>query len=222
MEPKTGQAPVVAPVDPVVTPPATPPVASPVVTPPAAPPETPTLSVEDLTKIVADLRRENASHRVTAKDAKDKLDALELSKLSDDERTKAELKKLREETLPAHERTIQQLTVQVAAQTLNVIDPDAAAKLIDWDSVASGTSVEDALKALIVAKPYLLKPTAAPVAAPAVVPAVVPASTSSPAAATASGSALSYTKESLSKMPFAEYEANRDSIQAALREGRVS
>jgi hypothetical protein len=198
------------------------PVTPPVVPSPAAPPEKPALSLEDLTKMVAELRKEAGDNRVKAKEAQDKLDALELSKLSDDERTKVELKKLREETLPAHERTIQQLTVQVAAQALNVIDPDAAAKLIDWDSVANGATVEDALKALVLAKPYLLKAESVPAAAPVVVPAIVPASTSSPAAATASGSALSYTKESLSKMPFAEYEANRVSIQQALREGRVS
>ena len=216
MDPKTGLAPVGdPPVDPVVTPPATPPVVPPA-PPPATPPEKPALTLEELTKMVADLRKEAGDNRVKAKDAQDKLDALESAKLTDEQRTQAELKKLREETVPALELTNRTLTVQVAAVALNIVDPDAAAKLIDWDAVNAGATVEDALKALVVAKPYLLK-TTTQVTAP-----VVPPSVTSPAAATSAGVPLSFTKEALGKMTPAQYETNRDAIHDALRAGRVS
>jgi hypothetical protein len=168
--------------------------------------------------MVADLRKEAGDNRVKAKDAQDKLDALESAKLTDEQRTQAELKKLREETVPALELTNRMLTVQVAAVALDIVDPDAAAKLIDWDAVNAGATVEDALKALVVAKPYLLK-TPAQAAPPS---AVVPPSVTSPAAATSAGVPLSFTKEALGKMTPAEYETNRSAIHDALRAGRVS
>jgi hypothetical protein len=217
MEPKPGQAPVSAPVEPVVAP-ATPPVPPPVAAPALS--EKPALSVEDYIKMLADVRKEAADHRVKAKEAQDKLDAANLEKLTVEERTVAELKKLREETLPALEKANRQLTVQVAAVALNIVDPDAAAKLVDWDAITSGTSIEDALKALVIEKPYLLRPAQAAVL-PSAAP-IIPASTSSPAASTTASSPLSYTKESLSKMSHDEYAANRDSILQALREKRVS
>jgi len=103
MDPKTGLAPVGdPPVDPVVTPPATPPVVPPA-PPPATPPEKPALTLEELTKMVTDLRKEAGDNRVKSKEAQDKLDALESAKLTDEQRTQAELKKLREETVPALE-----------------------------------------------------------------------------------------------------------------------
>ena len=219
MDPKTGLAPVGdPPVDPVVTPPATPPVVPPA-PPPATPPEKPALTLEELTKMVADLRKEAGDNRVKAKDAQDKLDALESAKLTDEQRTQAELKKLREETVPALELKNRTLTVQVAAVALDIVDPDAAAKLIDWDAVNAGATVEDALKALVVAKPYLLK---TPAQAAPVSSAVVPPSVTSPAAATSAGVPLSFTKEALGKMTPAEYETNRSAIHDALRAGRVS
>jgi hypothetical protein len=37
-----------------------------------------------------------------------------------------------------------------------VVDPDAAQKLLDWESVEKGASIEDAMAALVTAKPWLL------------------------------------------------------------------
>lgn len=102
--------------------------------------------------------------------------------------------------------------VQLAAGRLGIVDPDAAVKLLDWDAIeyaedGSPRDVEAALKALLKSKPYLAAQAAAPAASP-----TNPARQSSTASRT-------YTVSQLKDFRF--YQANKDDIATAMREGRV-
>lgn len=129
----------------------------------------------------------------------------------------------------------QRLTVQVAAVTKGIIDPDAAVKLLDWQAVANGTSIADALDRLVAEKPYLKRqidaaptqpaqpPAAPPASAAATPPApTVPPSQSSPASPPSGATTLPvFTEAQIAKMSNAEYERNREAIMTAMRDGRV-
>lgn len=190
--------------------------------PPADPPKpaaTPTLAelqqqLESATKQIGELRQEAAKHRTTANDYKTKLDELDREKLTKEQQLEADVKRYRDEVLPELQKRTRSLEVQVAASEKNVVDPEAAAQLLDWTSVDQGASIAEALDALIAAKPWLVKQTAAPAAAPA---------TTSPAAGTSStGQKTSFTEAEIDAMSDADYEANRAAIFAALRNGKVA
>ena len=79
----------------------------------------------------------------------------------------AELETTQAAALREHQEKIVRYEVMLKAASLGVIDPDAAVKLLDWatlefDEDGTPTNLEKALRDLLKAKPYLLKPVAAP------------------------------------------------------------
>lgn len=81
----------------------------------------------------------------------------------DKERAEAERDQLREDLRDK----VNRYEVQLQANKLGIIDPEAAVKLLDWSSLEYGEdgapkNVEAALKALLVAKPYLAAQAAPP------------------------------------------------------------
>ncbi len=61
-----------------------------------------------------------------------------------------------------HKAAVVQYEVKLQAAAMGIIDPDAAVKLLDWDTLEFGEdgapkNVEAALKKLVAAKPYLVK-----------------------------------------------------------------
>jgi TolA-binding protein len=179
----TGQELVTPPADPAAQPaPATPPVAAPAPAPapvasgtqPAVPPATglPAELPEDestLPKWVRDLRKEAAERRTYATGLEEQVTKLdsELRELKEKDLTEEQKKLTRaEETLdvilPKLSTENKQLKVQLRAREFGIIDPEAAVALLDWKAIDAGTSVDDALAALVEKKPYLKAANAAP------------------------------------------------------------
>lgn len=193
-------------------------------TPPADPaPTSQEQSIDDLPKWAQDqikeLRRGEANYRTKYQEASTKLTELERAALTEQERIQYDLKTLQETVLPEKDQTIRQLQVQVAAQKQGVVDPEAVVSLLDWSKVGDGTSIDAAINELLERKPYLKAPATQPTTPP---PAAPPSQTS-PASPGSGGSATqaTYTVSQLQSMSAAEYERNRDSIQAALKAGLV-
>jgi hypothetical protein len=152
------------------------------------------------------------------------------AKLSDQERLQkrvAELESQQQNAAKAAQEKVLRYEVQLQAARLNIVDPDAAAKLLDmsqvsYDADGQPQGVEAALAALIDAKPYLVSATGAGSqgargAAPA-----TPASASPTNPATRSSTATAtrrYSQAELTDRDF--YLANRDDIIRAQREGRI-
>jgi hypothetical protein len=152
------------------------------------------------------------------------------AKLSDQERLQkrvAELEGQSQAAAKAAQEKVLRYEVQLQAARLNIVDPDAAAKLLDmsqvsYDADGQPQGVEAALAALIDAKPYLVSATGAGShgargAAPA-----TPASASPTNPATRSSTATAtrrYSQAELTDRDF--YLANRDDIIRAQREGRI-
>lgn len=117
-----------------------------------------------LPKWVRDLRKENASRRKKAEelqsslaDTQSRLEALEQRDLSEQEKELARLRKLEQEELPRLTRANRELMVENIARDLDVVDPEVALKLLDWDQVEKGTDVRELLTDLLEKKPYLKK-----------------------------------------------------------------
>jgi chemosensory pili system protein ChpA (sensor histidine kinase/response regulator) len=123
-----------------------------------------TMSMDEARK----LRRESQNLRKRLAEL-EKVDAdRKAAELSEAEQAKQaaqasqqELAKLREE----HRTATVRYEVMLLASKLNVVDPDAAVRLLDLEAIETAedgaldrAAVEAALKALLKAKPYLVKP----------------------------------------------------------------
>lgn len=105
------------------------------------------------------LNREAAKYRRERNDLQNRLKAIEDAEKTEVERLKGQVDTLTKshERIAARER---ELRVQVLAGQVGV-SPDAradASKLLDWDAIAdpdSDADLEEALKALVKARPYL-------------------------------------------------------------------
>lgn len=102
-----------------------------------------TISLEEARK----LRSENKSLRDRAKTAESRVQEFESQGKSREEKMQAELEKTGETVskLTAANRSLQ---VQVLASEVGIVDPLAAAKLVDWDTVEDVTD-RDAVKAAL-------------------------------------------------------------------------
>lgn len=127
-------------------------------------------SAEDYERMLADLRRENASHRTKLKKFEEDEAKRNESQLTEQQKLEAKLAKLQSDhdnaTRTLQERTVN-YEVRLQAATMGIVDPDAAAKLLDWTELAyddngAPTNVEALLKALLKAKPYLASKAAQP------------------------------------------------------------
>jgi hypothetical protein len=151
------------------------------------------------------------------------------AKLSDQERLAkrvAELESQSQAAAKAQQEKVLRYEVQLQAAKLNIVDPDAAAKLLDmsqvtYDAEGQPQGVEAALQALIDAKPYLVSNGAGPQGARGATPAT-PASASPTNPATRSSTATATRRYSQAELENREfYLANRDDIIRAQREGRI-
>lgn len=109
-------------------------------------------------------RRQAAKYRTELREVQERLSRYEQEKLTEQEKLakRAEQAEKAAQELQARLReTAIRAEVMAVAQRLNVRDPDAAYKLLDIsalsvdDSTGQVSGVEDAVKALLKAKPYL-------------------------------------------------------------------
>lgn len=175
----------------------------------------------DLDKRTADQAKRLADYERREREAAD-------AQLSEQERLATQLKRAEAELQLERQQardTINRLEVQAHASRLQIVDPEAAVKLLDWAQLEysdDGTpqNVEEALQALVAAKPYLAKAaSAAPAAPPATSAAQPQTSVGNGATRTADASQRVFTVAEISSYPF--YRANREAIQVAMREGRI-
>ncbi len=128
--------------------------------------------LEKARKALKDVNAESAGRRKRLEELEAAEAERERAKLSDVERaTKdaaAAQKKVQDlearlaEMEKAHKEAVVQYEVKLQASAMGIIDPDAAVKLLDWNTLEfneDGTpkNVEAALKKLVGAKPYLVK-----------------------------------------------------------------
>lgn len=119
---------------------------------------------------VKKLRSEAAENRRKLRDLETRVKAEDDKKLSETERMQKRLAELEKEAeqlkQDRQERTVRYETM-LAAGKLNIVDPDAAFRLMDasaleFDENGSPTNVEKVLQGLIKARPYLVKPVSSP------------------------------------------------------------
>jgi len=153
-------------------------------------------------------RDESIAHRKKLKAFEDAQAAADAAKLSDIEKA---AKRAEDAEAKAAELQQKYLTtqVQLAAQKLNFISPELAAKLVSVDPDATPESISDALAALLKDNPYLASGTPTP-----------PPSSNGPTNPSRSQVGLPrYTVAQLSDTSFyVEHEAD---IKAAMRDGRI-
>ncbi len=119
--------------------------------------------LESLRKALKKANDEAASHRHKAKELDELKAQIEAEKLSETERLQKQLAEL-QRTHDDHLRTTQERTVtyevQLQAARMGIVDPGAAAKLLDWselefDDNGAPSNVNALLGQLLEAKPYL-------------------------------------------------------------------
>jgi hypothetical protein len=124
------------------------------------------------------LTRENQALRKRLKEQEEKVRKYEEASLSEQERQERRLKELEEQNRAYEDRLRESsLSASVSAEAarLNIIDPDAAVKLLDstsleYDPQTGWTGIEEALEDLVEQRPYLVRAeqkVAAPKEAPA-------------------------------------------------------
>lgn len=180
-----------------------------------APTTTPTMTLEQALEALAATRREAASHRTKLTALEKAQQEAEAAKLSDLEKATKERDTLKAE-LDAERQDrrdrINRYEVQLAAGRLGIVDPEAAVKLLDWDSLeysedGSPKGVDAALRKLLAAKPYLAGQQQA--GAP-------PANTTNPASGRGRAQLTVADVKAMSKD---QINARWSEVQAALRRG---
>jgi hypothetical protein len=151
------------------------------------------------------------------KQFEDKEREAERAKLSEIEQERSRRTELETELKREREHNRNRLTsyeVKMAAQNLNIVDPDAALKLVSLEYGDDGEpiDIEGSLKQLIEDKPYLVRTEQAPQRQPAGNP-------TNPATRAQTPGTRRYTASEIADRAF--YVANRDDITRALREGRI-
>lgn len=122
------------------------------------------LSLADYERIIADLRKENAGHRTEKTQIATELQKFRDAQLSDAEKAQKRTADL-EKANSAYERELNELkltrAIERKAAALNIINPEVAARLLDWSTVEFDDSgapknLDKLLAALIQAEPYLV------------------------------------------------------------------
>lgn len=123
------------------------------------------LTPDQLKAELARVRREAAQHRTRLKAFEDAQAAADAAKLSDLEKAQRQIATLQQAEAD-RTRAYQELTIRYAitqhAQTLDIVDPDAAMKLLDWseiefDDAGQPKNIAKLLEKLLADKPYLKK-----------------------------------------------------------------
>lgn len=142
----------------------------------------------------------------------------EQAKLSEQERLQQQLSQAKAELELERQQTRDRMNayeVQLQANRLGIVDPDAAVKLLDWSSLdydedGRPADIEAALTQLLADKPYLAKTQT---------PAPKPAATTNAATRTPSPATRIFTAAEIADRDF--YVKHRAEIQQAYREGRI-
>jgi hypothetical protein len=128
-------------------------------------------SNEDYEKMIADLRKENASNRIKLKAVEDAEAARQLAALSDAEKLQKRAEQA-EKQIQQYKKELVNAQVRLAAKDKGIIDPDMAALALhdklEFDDDGMPSNLDKALDDLIKAKPYLVpKADEAPPESPA-------------------------------------------------------
>ena len=110
---------------------------------------------EGFPKWIRELRQENARRRTENTTLTQKVTDLEREKMSEADRLKADFEAATKTTIPDLQKQVRTLTVQLTAQGMGIVDPEAATTFLDWTAIDQGTSVEDALNQLVEKRPWL-------------------------------------------------------------------
>lgn len=169
------------------------------------------LSAEEYERKLAEANKEAAANRVELKKYKEAEEAAKLATLTEQERLAkhaAELQSKYDADTAALTERIVRYEVERQASKLGIVDPDAAAKLIDWSSLeydedGTPTNAETLLKDLLKARPWLAstqqgKPTASSGGA------------TNPSRSAAANTGLSW--DIITKMTQEQYNARRPEI----------
>lgn len=130
----------------------------------------PSKSAEDYERMIAELRKENASHRTKLKKFEDDESQRAQAQLSEQEKLQQKLAKLQadhDNALRTSQERIINYEVRLQAAQAGIIDPDAASKLLDWSAIeyddnGQPKNVKELLANLLKAKPYLAGKAAPP------------------------------------------------------------
>jgi len=160
------------------------------------------------------LTKENASLRKRLREVEAVLKAREEAELSEQERQARRLAELEDKYSATEQRLREsalQLSVSSEAARLNVVDPDAAVKLIDTSTLEydedrnQWDGIDEALAALVEERPWLLRP-------------VTPAAPKETSPANPARRRTRLTREALAKMTDAEIAALPwDDVHSALQ-----
>jgi len=116
-------------------------------------------SPEDYKRMIAELRKENASHRTKLKTFEEAQAAAELAKLGDLEKAQKQAEQAQKQ-LETYKQELVNAQVKLAAKDKGIIDPDIAALALkdklEYGDDGMPSNLEKALDDLIKAKPYLL------------------------------------------------------------------
>ena len=176
-----------------------------------------TRTSEEYEKEITALRRENAGHRtkLTAfEKAEEERKAAALSELEKAQKKASEV----ETQLATQTKALQEMRVTLAiernAAKLNIVDPEAAVKLIDlsaieYDDNGHPKNIEKLLDDLVKAKPYLVSQPGQPKANNS-------GGASNPPRSQSGATGL--TREIIERMRPEEYAARREEIYAWLRQ----
>lgn len=148
---------------------------------------------------VAKLRQESAGYRNKLRDTEAQLAELRQAQMSDEERREARLTELttQNQTLAEQVKAARlEAAVTAAAGRLDIVDPDAAVRLLDLTGVTYGDdgapeNIDTLLAGLLEARPYLRRPDPQP-------PVPQAGSPANPAKPTPQGATL--TRDDLARM----------------------
>lgn len=162
---------------------------------------------------IAKLRQESAGYRNKLRDTEQQLAELRQSQMSEEERREARLAELtsRNQALEDQVKAARlEAAVVAAAGRLDIVDPDAAVRLLDLTGVTysddgAPENIDALLNGLLEARPYLRRPDPAPTVGQSASPA-------NPAKAAPQGAAL--TRDDLARM-------SPEQIMAAEKNGQL-
>lgn len=169
------------------------------------------LSADEYERKLAEANKEAAANRVALKKYQEAEEAAKLATLTEQERLAKHANDLQAkydaDTSALTERIVR-YEVERQASKLGIVDPDAAAKLIDWsaleyDEDGTPTNAETLLKDLLKARPWLANTQQSK---------VTPSSggATNPSRTAAANSGLSW--DAISKMTSEQYNARRSEI----------
>lgn len=122
------------------------------------------MSAEEAARIIRELRDENAKHRTERSKTEAELKKFQDAQLSEADKQARRLADL-ERANSDKDRELQELkltrAIERKAAALSIIDPDAAARLLDWseidyDEAGAPKNLDKLLTALIQTRPYLV------------------------------------------------------------------